>query len=713
MPESSPTPEAGFLQRWSRLKRETGPNQPDKGAYACGPEPAGAAVTLNRADPDRGGRVAAGPEGIMPVPGDTLDEVPVEAEKAFAELTDADMPPLESLGAGSDYRPFMAPGISAGLRNQALRRLFSQPHFNTLDGLDDYAGDYTTFEPLGAIVTADMKQHLRRQAQAGLKRLLDGHDTSLQQLADARTRALEALQQRPQAIAGSIAYQSAGRVLVIGGQRALETAVRLQAPLSPQVLLTDAPASALALPASRLKQALVPLAGRRMQVRGHLGAFEVLLEAEEAAAASTVLQADLVLDLQLQPALVRGILPPGYFAPGPEALEATLDTLAQLTGQFSKPRYFHYDPQCCVHGSSGIRGCTRCIDACPAEAIISVGEKIEVNPALCQGGGACATACPSGAIRYDYPTPSHTVDSLRILLRHYRDAGGVVPKILFHRAGHAPQPEALAPNVLPFALEELAAAGPELWFAALAFGAAQVLLWDEDATPEQAHRTLQQQLAIARTLLTGLGYPPEAILHLEPGIPASGIDPGPVMPAITPATQAGMADKRQQWLLALDHLFGQAAIPAGEISLPDGAPFGVLTVSQERCTLCMACATVCPLQALSGGVDRPRLRFNGAACVQCGLCASACPEQAIRLQPLYLADPVQRRTLRVLHEEEPFCCVSCGKPFGSRRMIDNLQHKLAGHAMFQSERARRRLQMCEDCRVVDVVQDPQAMADFS
>ncbi|MGB5637600.1 MAG: hypothetical protein WBM63_00645, partial [Sedimenticolaceae bacterium] len=72
-------------------------------------------------------------------------------------------------------------------------------------------------------------------------------------------------------------------------------------------------------------------------------------------------------------------------------------------------------------------------------------------------------------------------------------------------------------------------------------------------------------------------------------------------------------------------------------------------------------------------------------------------------------DPEKRRQPVVLHEEPPFCCVECGKPFATRRVIDNILGKLAEHAMFQTDRARRRLQMCEDCRVVDAVQDTDAM----
>ena len=123
----------------------------------------------------------------------------------------------------------------------------------------------------------------------------------------------------------------------------------------------------------------------------------------------------------------------------------------------------------------------------------------------------------------------------------------------------------------------------------------------------------------------------------------------------------------------------------------------------------MGCTSVCPAGALSAGDEIPRLVFHEANCVQCSICANSCPERAITLEARYLADPEKRRQPVTLYEESPFCCVQCGKPFATRRAIDNILDKLAGHAMFQTERAQRRLQMCEDCRVADAVQDADAM----
>jgi len=73
-------------------------------------------------------------------------------------LTDADMPPVESLTEESDFSQFLAEGVSDVLRRTALRKLFHLPEFNILDGLNDYDEDYTKFEKLGDVVTYQQRR---------------------------------------------------------------------------------------------------------------------------------------------------------------------------------------------------------------------------------------------------------------------------------------------------------------------------------------------------------------------------------------------------------------------------------------------------------------------------------------------------------------------------------------------------------------------------
>ena len=126
------------LSRWSRRKLEA------RQVESAADEP----VEVE-AGPDRSATNDEQPGSI--------DEQPV--------LTDADMPDIESLSEESDFSPFMSPGVSDELRNLALRKLFRAPVFNFRDGLDEYDEDYTSFEKLGDIITADMKHQVEMQQQ--------------------------------------------------------------------------------------------------------------------------------------------------------------------------------------------------------------------------------------------------------------------------------------------------------------------------------------------------------------------------------------------------------------------------------------------------------------------------------------------------------------------------------------------------------------------
>lgn len=85
-----------------------------------------------------------------------------------APLTDADLPPLDTLDQDSDYSGFLSPGVSEALRQQALRRLFSSAKFQFRDGLDDYDDDYRSFESLGKTITASMRHRAQVEAQRRL-----------------------------------------------------------------------------------------------------------------------------------------------------------------------------------------------------------------------------------------------------------------------------------------------------------------------------------------------------------------------------------------------------------------------------------------------------------------------------------------------------------------------------------------------------------------
>ena len=134
-----------------------------------------------------------------------------------------------------------------------------------------------------------------------------------------------------------------------------------------------------------------------------------------------------------------------------------------------------------------------------------------------------------------------------------------------------------------------------------------------------------------------------------------------------------------------------------------GAPYGRLIVDKQTCTLCKACVGACPESALQDAPESPVLRFIERNCVQCGLCVRTCPEQSITLEPRLLLGAQAKQPV-TLNEAEPFHCIRCGKPFGTRQMVENMTGKLGAHGMFAGV-GLRRLQMCADCRVVDMMEN--------
>jgi ferredoxin len=171
----------------------------------------------------------------------------------------------------------------------------------------------------------------------------------------------------------------------------------------------------------------------------------------------------------------------------------------------------------------------------------------------------------------------------------------------------------------------------------------------------------------------------------------------------TPASFGFSNQKRETVEAVLEHLQKQAKTPLPELGvpLPQNSLLGGLTINKDACTLCMSCVSSCPEGALLDNPDEPILSFIEKQCVQCGICAQTCPEHALTLAPR-IQSVEQRKQRAILNETEAFHCISCGKPFGTLKMVDLMLTKLGAHGAFAGV-AMDRLKMCGDCRVVDMV----------
>jgi ferredoxin len=450
---------------------------------------------------------------------------------------------------------------------------------------------------------------------------------------------------------------------------------------------------------------------------GAIGAIDF---ARNVVAAQREAQCDLIFDLSATPLVAAQQPPQGYFAPGEsvaQQFEAAFKLL-QMTGEFEKPQFFAYKERLCAHGRNGKTGCSACIDICSAEAIRADGDRVRVEPHLCAGCGACSTVCPSGAMRYRCPSASDTGTRFKTLLTTYAKAGGRQAGLLLHdkeqgavligqlgrlaRAGGHGVPA----RIIPVEVQHTASIGIELWLAAVAYGAANLALLVSGDEAPQYLEALEQQMAVAQAILSGLGY---AGCHFQLIRAGNAAELDSALAQLQPAQapeQAALynvaADKRNALDFALGHLLQQAPQKAERIALPAGAPYGAVVVDRDACTLCMSCVGACPASALIDNPALPQLRFIEKNCVQCGLCQTTCPEAAITLTPRLLLGPAASQPV-VLSETQPFHCIRCHQPFGALMMIENMLSRLAAHSAFAAN--LERLRMCADCRVVDMLEN--------
>jgi ferredoxin len=428
---------------------------------------------------------------------------------------------------------------------------------------------------------------------------------------------------------------------------------------------------------------------------------------------------DLVLDLSAEPLIPREQPPQGYFAPRRDPVEQALaaNRLMQMVGEFEKPKYFQYKEKICAHSRSKIVGCRKCIEICSTQAITSDpdGNRVQVETHLCMGCGGCASVCPSGAMTYAYPRMSDMGLRFKALLQAYRNAGGQDACLLLHDSGEGRKliaklgrrGKGLPARVIPLEVFHIAALGPDLMLGGLALGAAQVVVLATGAEALQYRDALNREMRWGQEILTALGYGPGRLQMIEASdtqVLEAALWSLTAAKELKPASFNFSNDKRTTLDFAFDHLLRHAASPQDDVQLGPGAPYGGVNVNTQTCTLCMACVGACPESALIDAKASPQLRFIERNCVQCGLCVKTCPEQAITLTPRLLLTKDAKSEV-VLNEAAAFACVTCGKPFATKQMIQNMVSRLGTHSMFAEPMALERLKMCADCRVMDLMQN--------
>ncbi|RMG39009.1 MAG: 4Fe-4S dicluster domain-containing protein [Gammaproteobacteria bacterium] len=491
----------------------------------------------------------------------------------------------------------------------------------------------------------------------------------------------------------SIRYESAGTLLAYGPADRLSDALS-NLPGSIRRVLAVCAGDREQLPSPEGAE-IVP--GVVLEVRGHLGAFRARAAAPgggvDLGALSPNRNAlfDLVLDLYRTPLIDHEVPPLGYahVYGDKEELKAALEQLGQLQGEVRKPRYYQFDEQRCAHDRLGLRGCRACLEVCPAGALCSEAQRIVIDPYLCRGCATCMAVCPTGALEHAQYRPEGLLQMLGEGIAAEQSQVAPAPSVLVHADA---LDEDLPPGVVGIEVPTPAVVSSDLWLAALAMGAAQVLVLAPDGLPNATAQVLEAELNRARHWLKALGQVPERIrcVHRLQGVDWAGL---PVTWEPVSAAQFIACDGKRERLRRAFAVLQQGACRAMPMR---GVPFGRLRIDTANCSLCGACIGVCSPGALS--MRDGSLRYEAWRCTQCGLCAEACPENVLGLEPGLFPDSfleAEPQTLKA--PEAEFLCVECGKPVGDVALQRATRSLVADHPIFQGEGAKL-LEMCMACR---------------
>ncbi|GAA5186733.1 DUF3306 domain-containing protein [Ferrimonas gelatinilytica] len=113
------------------------------------------------------------------MPGEAVEAVESDQAAEVQEEPEAPLPDPEEIEEGGSFAAFMRPDVAADKRQEALRALWKQPHYNVRDGLCEYDLDYAAQPKLSAKVAAELAEKVFRHM---VKDVEEGAESAVAQL---------------------------------------------------------------------------------------------------------------------------------------------------------------------------------------------------------------------------------------------------------------------------------------------------------------------------------------------------------------------------------------------------------------------------------------------------------------------------------------------------------------------------------------------------
>lgn len=376
----------------------------------------------------------------------------------------------------------------------------------------------------------------------------------------------------------------------------------------------------------------------------------------------------------------------GFFDPQKHSLEEIIASFVSNPQTILCKKYIGYDPSLCISHKKTGNICKKCSTACSVGALKkdSISDQPAFSHVLCNGCGACARVCPSGALEYLQIPGS----SFERICSYYKDKIAlIIPRRIDPDTLHFPLPQ----HVLPLTVENENFLDEYHLLSLFQTSGNPIVICTD--TPSG----LLQDIGAFLNEILRRKYGKKAIFICDNEQDlAKVLSCLPEFKDASFSIETGYLRKRPLFAGRLAHVVGFDDL--GIVDVPTSLPYGNLTIAKDRCTLCLACVGACTLTALTAHPKDNTLRFTPALCAACGNCDTLCPESdCLEVVGGTLALRPESFRANIMASDELMECTECKKPFAPRKSIE----KIAGlmRPIFAEDPVKlKTLYCCQDCK---------------